>query len=227
MLRHKAKGTDRIGKQEAIEPARRRTDGPLAPKISPTHLNACVSNAPSAQREQNPGGFVPKLFPNSAKVSGKLAPLFPDSRQPKEVTADPLARAVLCPILSPGEAQGSGHGRPPHGSSQDLDRVTQAFADRLRQDFAHDINRDPRDFKKQVLRLIRRRLPPQRGRPVNPKTQAALALLDQGKTVREILRLQIATFDQLDTYGRMLAEKGLRQAMSRQRRTGQLNSGSR
>jgi predicted oxidoreductase len=37
--------------------------------------------------------------------------------------------------------------------------------------------------------------------------------------VREILRAQIQAFDQLDTYGRMLAEKAFRQALVRRRRS--------
>jgi hypothetical protein len=144
--------------------------GPLAPKISPTHLNACVSNAPSAAGNKTRGGFVPKLFPTSAPRSGTL------------------------------------------------EHATQTFAEALRRDFAGDINRDPRFFKKQVLRLIRRWLPPRPGRPTNPKTEAAFALLQEGKTVRQILRLQIRDFDKLDTWSRMLAEKGLRQALARRGR---------
>ena len=35
--------------------------------------------------------------------------------------------------------------------------------------------------------------------------------------MHEILRAQIRGFDQLDTYGRMLAEKALRQALARRR----------
>jgi len=39
--------------------------GPLAPKISPTHLNACVSNAPSAKTPLKAGGFVPICSQNA------------------------------------------------------------------------------------------------------------------------------------------------------------------
>ena len=173
MLRPRAEGNNRIGKKEAVEAARRRTGGPLAPQLSPTHLNACVSNAPSANGNKTRGGFVPKLFPNSE--------------------------------FHPGT----------------LEHATQAFAQALRSDFAEEAIRDPRAFKQRVLQLIRRSLPPWRGRPVNPKTEAAFALRQQGKTVRQILRLQIHDFDQLDTWGRMLAEKGLRQKLTRRARRGQ------
>ena len=98
---------------------------------------------------------------------------------------------------------------------KDLESAIRDFADRLRHDFANEIARDPRDFKKRVLRLIRRELPPRRGRPSSPQIEAALAMLRQGKSVRDVLRIQIGGFDQLDAYGRYLAEKALRQALAR------------
>ena len=98
-----------------------------------------------------------------------------------------------------------------------LEAATRDFAARLKRNFSQEIARNPRDFKKQVLRLMRQELPPRRGRPGSPQIEAALAMLRQGKTVREILRAQIRGFDQLDTYGRMLAEKALRQSLSRRR----------
>lgn len=170
MLRPRAERNNRIGKKEAVEAAPRRTGGHFASQISPTPTNARVSNTPSAQREQNKGGVVPKLFPNSE--------------------------------FHPGT----------------LEHATQAFAQALRSDFAEEATRDPSAFKQRVVQLIRRSLPPRRGRPVHPKTEAAFALRQQGKTVRQILRLQIQNFDQLDTWGRMLAEKGLRQKLTRRER---------
>ena len=98
---------------------------------------------------------------------------------------------------------------------KDLESAIQNFADRLRRDFAPEITHDPRDFKKRVLRLIRCQLPPRRGRPASPQIEVALSMLRQGKSVRDALRSQISGFDQLDTYGRYLAEKGLRQALAR------------
>lgn len=100
-----------------------------------------------------------------------------------------------------------------------LETAARDFATRLKSDFSQELARNPRDFKKQLLRLIRRQLPPRRGRPTRPEIEAALAMSRQGKTVREILRTQVPGFDQLDTWGRMLAEKALRQAISRRRRT--------
>jgi len=48
-----------------------------------------------------------------------------------------------------------------------LDLLVSEFTDRLRRQFADDIGRDPRAFKKGILRLIRRELPPRRGPSAN------------------------------------------------------------
>ena len=92
------------------------------------------------------------------------------------------------------------------------------FVQQLRRNHASDIARDARGFKKQVVTLIRRELPPRRGRPNDPRIDAALEMIQQGKSMKEILRCQIPDFQQMDTYGRYLAEKGLRTAIARRRR---------
>ena len=99
-----------------------------------------------------------------------------------------------------------------------LEAATRDFAARLKRNFSQEIARNPRDFKKQVLRLVRRTLPPRRGRPNNPHIDTAMRMIEQGKTTKEILRSQITDFEKLDTYGRYLAEKGLRGAIARRRR---------
>jgi hypothetical protein len=109
--------------------------------------------------------------------------------------------------LAPAQLEGA--------TLRSLEDAAHDFAARLRRDFSQEIARNPHDFKKLLLRLIRQELPPRRGRPSNPQIDAALAMLHQGKTVRDILRTQIQGFDQLDTYGCMLAEKALRQALAR------------
>ena len=84
----------------------------------------------------------------------------------------------------------------------------------LRTEFPQDIARNLRDFKKQVIRRIRRELPPRRGRPASPQIEAALAMVRQGKSVPEVLRAQVSDFEKLDAYGRYLVEKALRQGLS-------------
>ncbi len=137
--------------------------GPLAPKISQNHLNACVSNAPSAKVSPKPRGFVP-----------------------------------IC---------------------SQLQQVVRQFGEMLKRDFADQMVRDPAGFKKQVVRFIRRELPPRPGRPNDPQLDAALLMVEHGKTVREVLRHRIPGFDSLDAYTRYLAAKGLRAAITRRRRS--------
>jgi hypothetical protein len=99
-----------------------------------------------------------------------------------------------------------------------LERTVKDFTDQLSQKHAAEIARNPREFKQQVLKLIRRTLPPKRGRPASPQIEAALAMLREGKSVRNILRAQIAGFDHLDPYTRYLAEKAIRQGRVAQMR---------
>ena len=98
-----------------------------------------------------------------------------------------------------------------------LTRQIQDFTGQLRQKFRQEMLSNPRDFKKQVLNAIRRELPPGRGRPASPQIEAAIAMLRQGKTVREVLQEKVKGFEQVDAYGRYLMEKALRQAMARRR----------
>ena len=88
--------------------------------------------------------------------------------------------------------------------------VARDFARNRRHKFSQEISSNPRDFKRQVLRAIRRELPPERGRPASPKIEAAIALLEQGKIVREVLKAQIEGFKQVDAYGRYLMGKAPR-----------------
>jgi hypothetical protein len=43
-------------------------------------------------------------------------------------------------------------------------------------------------------------------------------MFEQGTRIKEILRLQIPGFEKVDTYGRYLADKGLRAAITRRRK---------
>jgi hypothetical protein len=104
-------------------------------------------------------------------------------------------------------------------SAQDVEHTVSQFAKGLKSRFQDQLARDPAGFKKQVVRLIRQALPPKRGRPNNPRLDAAVQMVEQGKTVKDVLRLQIPGYDNLDTYGRYLAEKGLRAAITRRRRS--------
>jgi hypothetical protein len=105
-------------------------------------------------------------------------------------------------------------------SRESVEVVACEFASFLKLQFADQIIRDPRIFKKTVLRLVRRELPPKRGRPNDPRLDAAARMVnDQRKSVKDVLRIQVPGFDELDTYGRYLAEKGLRAALARRRKS--------
>jgi len=95
---------------------------------------------------------------------------------------------------------------------------TGQFAEQLKREFAEELTRDPKALRAAVLRLVRRGLPLRRGRPNDPRIDAAVRMLEQGKSIKEILRLQTRNFDKVDTYGRYLAEKGLRTAVTRRRK---------
>ena len=99
-----------------------------------------------------------------------------------------------------------------------LEAFTGEFAQRVKREFAEELARDPKVVKTAVLRILQRSLPLRRGRPNDPRIDAAVRMLEQGKRVNEILRLQTRGFDKLDTYGRYLAEKGLRTAIARRRK---------
>jgi predicted oxidoreductase len=43
-------------------------------------------------------------------------------------------------------------------------------------------------------------------------------MIEQGKSIKEVLQLQTRNFDKVDAYGRYLAEKGLRTAVTRRRK---------
>jgi hypothetical protein len=101
---------------------------------------------------------------------------------------------------------------------QRLEADTRVFTARITREYASEIAGDPKAFKQTVLRFVRRQLPPRRGRPNDPRIDAALRMIEQGKAVKQVLRAQIPAFDKLDTYGRYLAEKGLRMSIARRRK---------
>ena len=99
-----------------------------------------------------------------------------------------------------------------------LEALTRDFTEQLRREFAQEITSDPKAFKTYLIRLVRRTLPPGRGRPNDPRIDTAMQMIEQGRTIKEVLRSQIRDFEKLDTYGRYLAEKGLRAAIARRRK---------
>ena len=101
-----------------------------------------------------------------------------------------------------------------HSLQRRIEAFTGPIAEQIKLEFASEISRDPKAFKAALLQALRRALPLRRGRPNDPRVDAAVRMFEQGKSVKEILRLQTRGFDKLDTYGRYLAEKGLRAAIA-------------
>ena len=102
--------------------------------------------------------------------------------------------------------------RPGIASAQTLEQTVRRFRLEIRNRFRDQIARDAQRFKKLIIHLVRWQLPPQPGRPPDPQIDAAVRLVQQGRTVKAVLRLQIPDFDRLDTFGRYLTEKALRAA---------------
>jgi hypothetical protein len=107
-----------------------------------------------------------------------------------------------------------------------VEAATRDFVARIRREFPQELAHDPKELRTAVLRQVRQTLPLRRGRPNDPRIDAAMRMREQGKSVKEILRLQIRGFDKLDTYGRYLAEKGLRTAIARRHKRNMPASGN-
>lgn len=71
---------------------------------------------------------------------------------------------------------------------RDLSGVVRKFAARLRRDFRTDIEQDPRAFKARAVGLLRRNLPPQRGRPCCDPVTCAFRLRARKKPWPEVYR---------------------------------------
>ena len=99
-----------------------------------------------------------------------------------------------------------------------LEALTREFGRRVRRECHQELVRDPKALRVAILQMVRREFPLRRGRPNDPRIDAAMRMFEQGKTVKEILRLQTRGFDKLDAYGHYLAEKGLRTAIARRRK---------
>lgn len=99
-----------------------------------------------------------------------------------------------------------------------LETATCKFLRKVRREFQKEFQCDPKRFRDVALRSVRRALPLRRGRPNDPRIDEALRMLERGRSIKEVLRLQLPNFDDMDAYGRYLAEKGIRTAIARRRR---------
>lgn len=91
------------------------------------------------------------------------------------------------------------------------------FASLLKIHFANLISEDPTEFKKVVLHLVRRELPPGRGRPCDDAVTRASDLLATGKPWQKIYPSCIPDFKYLDPASRQVAQSRLRCAVRSRR----------
>ena len=101
--------------------------------------------------------------------------------------------------------------------AKSLDTFAHNFARRLRQEFPEAIANSPRDFKKQVIRLIRRELPPRPGRPLDEAVTRATEMRAKGQPWSTIYCQCIPGYDSLDPGDRQLTASRLRTAMRTRR----------
>ena len=91
------------------------------------------------------------------------------------------------------------------------------FAKRLRKMFVGEISSDPRAFKKSVIEILRRHLPPFAGRPTEESVTVAAMLRMQGRDWPEVYRLVIPAYAHLDPGTRGQAQSNLRSAIRSRR----------
>ena len=139
-------------------------------------------------------GTVPEA-PSYGKPCG---PLRPPLRPREHVVAVPIVRKA---------------------APSKLDCVMGECSDRLRREFAHEIEQDPRGFKKQAVNLLKRSLPPFSGRPSEESVTKTMQLRKQGHPWREIYPIVIPNYGRLDPDVRRLAEGNLRSACRSRRNT--------
>jgi hypothetical protein len=104
----------------------------------------------------------------------------------------------------------------PGPARRKLAALTAEFASGLKADpdLTPALVENPLAFRSELERLVRSQFRLKRGR--DPRLDAACRMVkEQGRTVPEVLRLQVKNFENLDAYTRYLAAKGLRQAVAR------------
>lgn len=117
-----------------------------------------------------------------------------------------------------------GTGRSSASERHNLEKTIRAFALRLKRDFALELERDARAFKKRCVHLLKIELPPGPGRPCERSITLALTLRQQGKEWREIYVLCIEGYSALSPESRRLAQEQLRDSCRARRKTHKRNN---
>jgi hypothetical protein len=99
----------------------------------------------------------------------------------------------------------------------ELEMALRRFATRLRRDYAAEIARDARGFKKDVVRLLRRELPPGPGRPPDEAVTRATNMRAKDQPWATIYCQCIPGYGSLNPGDRQLAASRLRTAVRSRR----------
>lgn len=109
--------------------------------------------------------------------------------------------------------------RLPRAVHQVLANHAATFSDTLRKDPALQafIRSNPRNFRADLLALIRAQFPLRRGRPPDPQLDEAYRMVTEGKSMPQVARKQFPGWEERDPYEQYVILKGLRQAVGRRK----------
>jgi hypothetical protein len=105
----------------------------------------------------------------------------------------------------------------PSPVSARCDRQVKAFALKLTANFRDEISSDPRRFKKHVIEVLRRSLPPFSGRPTDESVTTAANMRANQEKWLAVYRAVIPNHSQMDPAARSYAESNLRSAVRSRR----------
>jgi len=177
---------------------------PLALRLTP--------RSPAASRAQT-----------DTTLTGLLASNRPDSTQRCETPRTDSDHEPQ-PSAAPKSKRGKKFRRKrytpsiPASAYEKLMRLTSDFAAGLKTDpdLAPALKTNPKGLRSDIEHLIRAQFQLKRGPHTDPLIDEACRLVrDKGKSVPQALRSQIGNWKQLDPYTRLLASKGLHQALDR------------
>jgi len=165
--------------------------------------------------------------PDRASQPERLRPVVCDdvpSLQPgPERQPDHRQRARVAGVSPVDGHQKGNRKRPkrrlPRKAHQLLANSVATFCETLRNEAALQalIRSSPRNFRADLLGLIRAQFPLRRGRPPDPQLDKAYRMVAEGKSVPQVARKQFSDWSRKDPYERYLILKGLGQAVRRRR----------
>lgn len=109
------------------------------------------------------------------------------------------------------------HTKGPVPGLSGRDRQVKAFARKLTRQFQDEIRSDPRQFKKRVIEVLRRSLPPFGGRPTDESVTTAANMRANQEEWLAVYRAVIPNHSQMDSAARSHAESNLRSAVRSRR----------